>query len=206
MKIGIIGAGGIGRLYAKRWTDAGHEVVVSSRNPDKLSDFTAETGIRATTAAEAAAFDEAILLAVNYGTLDEALRRIAPHVSGKLLIDATNPLEFVDGAVTRTTPEEELAGVAMAARLPQARVGKAFTSLWTGHVETSGTGLSESGEETSLGATDQTARAYPWGRLTRGLAASAPGPAGWRRGRSADRWIAPRDRNPGRRPAPRRRF
>ncbi|MEM8753992.1 MAG: NAD(P)-binding domain-containing protein [Pseudomonadota bacterium] len=140
MKIGIIGAGGIGRLYAKRWTDAGHEVVVSSRNPDKLSDFTAETGIRATTAAEAAAFGEAILLAVNYSTLDEALRRIAPHVSGKLLIDATNPLEFVDGAVTRTTPEEELAGVAMAARLPQARVGKAFTSLWAGHVETSGTG------------------------------------------------------------------
>jgi 8-hydroxy-5-deazaflavin:NADPH oxidoreductase len=47
MKIGIIGAGNIGRVLALRWVENGHEVLIgNSRGPDTLSDVASETGAK----------------------------------------------------------------------------------------------------------------------------------------------------------------
>lgn len=141
MKIGIIGAGGIGRLYATLWQEAGHEIFLSSRNPEDHRSFVKSLGgpAQVGTSAEAAAFADVILLAVNYATVDAAVTDIEPHTHGKLLIDATNPLVHdEDGSLKRMIGEDELAGVVMAAKLPEARIAKALTTLWTGHVEQRG--------------------------------------------------------------------
>ncbi|WP_417750404.1 NADPH-dependent F420 reductase [Ruegeria sp. SCP10] len=139
MKIGIIGAGDIGRLYAKLWHKAGHVVFLSARNPDKHRDFVAGLGDGAFlgTPEEAAAFADVVLLAVNYPTVESAVEAIAPHVSDKLVIDATNPLGYdAKGQLEALIPDGDIAGLVMAEKLPNARIGKAFTSLWSGYVET----------------------------------------------------------------------
>ena len=139
MKIGIIGAGAIGQTYAKLWNAAGHDILLSSRNPAKLTDLVQEigAGVRAGTPAEAAQFGEVVLLAVNYWTLDQAIAAIRPHVQGKLVIDATNPLRFKDGGggTERVIGDDEIAGLILAGKLPEARIAKAFTTLWTSYVE-----------------------------------------------------------------------
>ena len=138
MKIGVIGAGAIGRTYATLWSAAGHDIVLSSRNPQDLGPVAQALGdrVRIGTPAEAARFGDVVLLAVNYWTLDQAIEAIRPHVLGKLVIDATNPLRRVDGGgVERVLPDDAIAGPVTAAKLPEARIAKALTTLWTGYVE-----------------------------------------------------------------------
>lgn len=138
MKIGIVGAGAIGQIYAKLWNAAGHEVLLSSRNPQKLTPIVEEIGpsVQAGTPAQAAAFGDVVLLAVNYWTLDDAIEAIRPHVAGKLVIDATNPLQHTEGGgIERVIEHDQISGLVMAEKLPEARIAKAFTTLWTGHVE-----------------------------------------------------------------------
>ena len=138
MKIGLIGAGAIGQIYAKLWNAAGHEVLLSSRNPQKLTELVGEIGpsVQAGTPAQAAAFGDVVLLAVNYRTLDDAIEAIRPHVEGKLVIDATNPLQHAEGGgIERVIEDDQIAGLVVAGKVPEARIAKAFTTLWTGHVE-----------------------------------------------------------------------
>jgi glutamyl-tRNA reductase len=47
LRIGIIGTGRIGGALARHWTRAGHEVLMSSRNPDSLRPLAKELGARA---------------------------------------------------------------------------------------------------------------------------------------------------------------
>ncbi len=78
MNIGIIGAGGVGGTLGKLWSRAGHTILFSSRHPEQLKPLADEAGnvARTGTVAEAAEFSDVVLLAVNYWTLDEALREI----------------------------------------------------------------------------------------------------------------------------------
>lgn len=78
MKIGIIGAGRMGHALGRRWARAGHEVAVSfSRDQRKLERVALDIahGARAASPAEAARGADAILVAVQWGTLDEALEQ-----------------------------------------------------------------------------------------------------------------------------------
>ncbi|QBF31813.1 NADPH-dependent F420 reductase [Thalassococcus sp. S3] len=136
MKIGIIGAGDIGKLYGQLWREAGHDIMIASRSSETREDAARKIGATAGTPEDAAAFGDVILLAVNYATVDEAVSAIAPAIDGKLVIDATNPLIRVSGGgVERVIPDDAISGEIMAHKLPGARVAKGFTTLWTGHVE-----------------------------------------------------------------------
>lgn len=138
MKIGIIGAGDVGQTLAKLWIQAGHSVMLSSRHPETLDSIVQELGssARAATVAQAAIESELLLLAVNYSTVDAAVAQIAPHVTGKIVIDATNPLRYTDeGSLERMIGDREIAGLVMAEKLPNARIVKAFTTLWIGYLQ-----------------------------------------------------------------------
>jgi hypothetical protein len=132
MKIGIIGSGAIGGILGKLWAQAGHEVLFSSRHPEKLSSLVAQAGShsRAGTVAEAAEFGDVILLAVNYGTLDEALRAANGKLDDKIVIDATNPLQRAAHGIERVIPQGVTAGRVMAQHLPSAHIVKAFTTVY----------------------------------------------------------------------------
>ncbi|MFD2571651.1 NADPH-dependent F420 reductase [Spirosoma soli] len=136
MKIGIIGAGNIGHTVAKLFVEAGHEVALSnSRGPESLKDIVAELGptAHADTVDNAAAFGEVILLAVPWNS-PEAL----PHsdlVANKIVIDAMNPYgpngQVLD--LGDSTSSEETAK-----RLPDARLVKAFNTIWFKHLAEQG--------------------------------------------------------------------
>ncbi|MBE9101646.1 NAD(P)-binding domain-containing protein [filamentous cyanobacterium LEGE 07170] len=138
MKIGIIGAGDVGQTLAELWIQAGHTIILSSRHPETLSDVLQPLGSSAkgATVAQAAAEAEILLLAVSYWTVDEAIAHIAPHVDDKIVIDATNPLRYAEeGGTERVIGDQEIAGLVMANKLPNARIVKAFTTLWTGYLK-----------------------------------------------------------------------
>jgi len=92
MKIGILGSGNIWGRLAVHWADAGHDVMFSSRHPEKLSQLINATESKARAAAprEAAAHPDVNLLAVPNWMLGDVLAS-AGSLDGKIVIDAANP-------------------------------------------------------------------------------------------------------------------
>ncbi|BAU09553.1 NADP oxidoreductase, coenzyme f420-dependent [Leptolyngbya sp. NIES-3755] len=128
MKIGVIGAGGIGGTIGTHWAKSGHEVFFSSRNPEKLSELITGENTHAGTVAEAAKFGDVILLACYYWTIDDAISA-AGSLDGKILIDATNPYMREDGKIHRVP--DASSGLEIAAKLPNTKVVKAYNTLPT---------------------------------------------------------------------------
>ncbi len=126
MRISILGAGLIGAALAKLAADRGHEVMISSRHPNALAGLAAGIGCRTGTLEQAAGFGELCVLAVPLMALASLP---AAELAGKVVIDAMNYYPERDGAIAaldlRTTTTSEL----VAARLPGARLVKAFNAI-----------------------------------------------------------------------------
>jgi predicted dinucleotide-binding enzyme len=128
MTIGIIGAGGIGQAFAAHAVHAGYDVLLSnSRGPESLSAVARELGgkARATTRQEAAQAS-VVVVAVQWQQLGSALADL-PAWNGRIVIDATNPVEMPDFRLAnlggRTSSE------IVAAMTPGARVVKTANTL-----------------------------------------------------------------------------
>lgn len=128
MKIGVIGAGGIGGTIGTHWAKAGHEVFFSSRNPNKLSDLVTGENTHTGTVAEAAQFADVILLACYYATINDAISA-AGSLDGKILIDATNPYLRENDKIHRVP--DASSGLELAVKVPNAKVVKAYNTLPT---------------------------------------------------------------------------
>jgi predicted dinucleotide-binding enzyme len=130
MKIGIIGSGHIGGTLGTLWVKAGHPVLFSSRHPDELKEMVAGLGklAQAGTPAEAAAFGEAVLVAVPYGALPQVGRDYARALAGKVVLDACNAVPARDGDIAATAKEKGI-GTLSQELLPGARVVRAFNTL-----------------------------------------------------------------------------
>jgi 8-hydroxy-5-deazaflavin:NADPH oxidoreductase len=115
----------LGRLFA----GAGHAVAFSySRDPKKLAALARRAGGRARAGppAEAVRGAAAVLLAVHWQRVPDALKRAGP-LRGKILIDCTNPMTPADDALAlghRTSGGEQVAR-----RARGARVVKAFNTV-----------------------------------------------------------------------------
>ena len=145
MTIGIIGAGALGANLAKALAAKGVKAVISnSRGPESLAPLVKELGpnIRAVTTEEAAKAD-IVVLGVRWTSLPKVLKGL-PAWNGRIVIDATNPLEFLaPDAPERNDPSNPFAafGVKLAdlggrvsseivaGLVPGARVVKAFNHL-----------------------------------------------------------------------------
>jgi len=99
LKIGIIGSGRMGGSLGELWAKAGHEILFSSRHPEELTELVERVGprSRAGTPAEAVAFGEVIFVAVPYAALPQIGRDLAGALSGKIVLDASNPVPTRDG-------------------------------------------------------------------------------------------------------------
>src|SRR3954462_1139156 len=93
MKVCIIGSGAVGQTLARGLTRHGHEVRIGTRDGSKaeLADF--DTGAPA----EVAAWGDFVFLAVAGSAAEQLARDVAEAAAGKVLIDATNPLDFSGG-------------------------------------------------------------------------------------------------------------
>lgn len=135
MKIGIIGAGWLGGTVAERWVQRGHEVMFSSRHPEKYFNVARRIGPTASagTTRQAATFGDAILIAVPFNALAQVGGELGDVLAGKLVIDATNP-----------PPRDDAYGIgaalASAERLPGTRLVRGFSSVDATEIEASGLG------------------------------------------------------------------
>ena len=97
MKIGIIGAGFVGRAIAKLAIQAGHQVMLSnSRDPRTLFSLKPMIGCETGTATEAAEFGDVVVIAVPL-TATEQLP--ATELRGKIVLDAVNYYPDRDGEI-----------------------------------------------------------------------------------------------------------
>lgn len=100
MKIAILGgAGKEGGGLAVRWANAGHDIIIGSRDAVRAQDAAAQinatlgldvaSGTDNLSAAEQA---ELVVLAVPYSAQHATLEAVRAHLPGKILIDVTVPL------------------------------------------------------------------------------------------------------------------
>jgi predicted dinucleotide-binding enzyme len=127
MRIGIIGAGNVGGALGRGWVRAGHEVMFGVRDAadPKNVQLLQETGARAGTVAEAAAFGEAVAFATPWEATEDAMRN-AGDLSEKVVFDCTNPLAPRLSGLTHG--HETSGGEQVAAWAPGARVVKIFNT------------------------------------------------------------------------------
>jgi len=94
MKIGIFGAGDVGGTLGKRWRQKGHEIMfgvrnLQSRNTQKLIQM--DENFKVGDIREASTFGDVIVFAIPWTAVEETILS-AGNLSGKILIDPTNPL------------------------------------------------------------------------------------------------------------------
>ncbi|MBA2443997.1 MAG: NADPH-dependent F420 reductase [Nocardioidaceae bacterium] len=135
MRIAIIGAGNVGAALAQASIKAGHEVTISAAGAEHAEAVAKQSG--ATAAAsniEAVQAGDAIVLAVPHAATSAIADELAYALSGKIVIDATNPLnETFTGLVTEGGVS---AAESLQERLPDANVVKAFNTIVAGRHST----------------------------------------------------------------------
>ncbi|MHA6645957.1 NADPH-dependent F420 reductase [Mesorhizobium sp. A623] len=100
MKIGIIGAGNIGSLVAKKLDAAGHTVkLANSRGPVSLADTVNGTGIQAVEKETAVQDAEVIILSVPFAKNPDLAPLLASAPANAVVIDTSNYYPARDNAI-----------------------------------------------------------------------------------------------------------
>jgi predicted dinucleotide-binding enzyme len=131
MNVTIIGTGNMARGIGARLLAGGHEVTVLGKETDAAEAVVKDLGaIGASSSGRSgdAIADDVVVLAVYYPDAQAAVEQYGDRLSGKVLVDITNPVnETYDGLVT---PPDGSAAQELAASATGARVVKAFNTTF----------------------------------------------------------------------------
>jgi 8-hydroxy-5-deazaflavin:NADPH oxidoreductase len=121
VRIGILGTGVVGQTLAAKLRELGHDVVIGSRTE----------GEDKRPFAEAAAHGELLINATGGGNSLAALEAAgAENLSGKVLIDVSNPLDFSKGMPpTLSVCNDDSVGEQIQRAYPDAKVVKALNTV-----------------------------------------------------------------------------
>ncbi len=128
MRIAVIGTGRVGSALGTGWSRAGHEVIFGSRDPrsEAVAELLAKVQGRAQVMSvlDAATRADVVVLAIPWEAVSQTLPTIAASISGKVLVDCTNPIK-VWPALEHSAGS---GGEQVARQAPGARVVKAFNT------------------------------------------------------------------------------
>ncbi|MFM2388349.1 MAG: hypothetical protein RL660_3106 [Bacteroidota bacterium] len=143
MKVAILGTGSVGQTVATKFIELGHEVMMGTRVPsdtnsrEKFADWhTTNPKVQLSTFEDAAAFGEVIINALLGAITLSVFKAIGEHhLSGKVVLDLSNPLDFsngfpptlLEGYHNTTSLAEEIQK-----SLPNVKIVKALNTMWAG--------------------------------------------------------------------------
>jgi len=132
--IGILGSGQVAQVLGIGFLKFGHNVMLGTRDASKLSGWKAKAGADAHVGSfeEAAAFGEIIVLAVKGLVAEELVKKLESHLSGKTVIDTTNPIAAAppqNGVLKYFTDLDNSLLEILQKACPAANFVKAFSSV-----------------------------------------------------------------------------
>jgi predicted dinucleotide-binding enzyme len=124
----IVGAGNVGKALAQRLIKTGHSVTFALREgADPAPVLDSVPGAKATPGAEAAQAGQIIFIATPAAAALDAARALG-DLSGKIIVDCTNPVRWEAGPVW-APPAEGSVAAQLAGALPDAHVLKGFNTF-----------------------------------------------------------------------------
>ena len=132
-KVGVLGSGDVGKQLARGFAAHGYDVTIGSRDPKKLDAWRQEAGVKVGVGSfeDAARHGTIVVLALHGDATEAVLRAVGPAAfAGKLVLDATNPLDL-----SRGMPPSLLFGLndslgeRVQRELPAAKVVKCFNTV-----------------------------------------------------------------------------
>jgi 8-hydroxy-5-deazaflavin:NADPH oxidoreductase len=128
VRIGIIGAGNVGKALATAAVRAGHDVTLSASRPESATEGARATGARAAATNKVAVQDaDLVILAVPSSSIERLALELASDLKGKAVLDTINRVNLKD-------PSQVLDGTSHAERvqtlLPGSHVVKALNTVF----------------------------------------------------------------------------
>ena len=132
MKVAIIGAGNVGTALATSIGRAGHEVIITSRDPKDAAQAASASGARVGESnAAAAAQADVVIPAVGMNEIEALAEEIAEPAAGKPVVDVTNRISFGENGPEIDTSSSN--AEVISELLPDSPVVKAFNTLFATH-------------------------------------------------------------------------
>jgi hypothetical protein len=122
MRIGILGSGQVGQALARGYARHGHEVRIGTRQAEVA-------GLPTGSPAQVADGAELVVLAVRGSAAVDLVRSLAGELDGKVLVDATNPLDAAAGAPRLFVGHTDSLGEQVQRAAAGARVVKAYNTV-----------------------------------------------------------------------------
>lgn len=99
MRMGVLGSGMVAQALSARLAELGYEVLIGTRDAEKLKGWqSSNQRVMIGSFAETAAHGEMVFNATNGAASLQALSMAgAENLSGKILVDVSNPLDFSNG-------------------------------------------------------------------------------------------------------------
>lgn len=135
-KVGILGSGDVGKTLAKGFLKHGYQVAIGSDHAEKLAEFKRENPqIETVTFEQAAQSGDIVVLCVKGTVAEKIIEKVKRHLSGKTVIDTTNPIADAppeNGVLKYFTSLEESLMERLQKIAPDAQFVKAFNSIGSG--------------------------------------------------------------------------